>query len=299
MRIASIDIGTNTVLMVIADIENNNINVIDQYFDIARLGEGVDSSKLINEEAITRLIKILENFKNICDNNNVEKIFAVGTSALRDAKNKIDILDKIKNVTGILIKIISGELEAEMSFKGAVEKPGKSLLIDIGGGSTEIIVGDLNNIEFMKSINIGAVRITEKFFSEQPPTLCDMKKAQDFIESNLINLPDFEKVENYYGTAGTVTTIAATSINTTDDNIKAYEGLNLTYDDMNQVFKNFANSSTEEIIDKYKVHPKRADLITAGALILKLIYKRFNIKNIIVSSKGLRFGVIKNYKHIF
>ncbi len=297
MRTASIDIGTNSVLMLIADVTDGDIKVIRQYYDIARLGEGLSESGIINENAILRLSDILEFYYNECRQYKTEKIIAVGTSALRDAANNAEVIERIFNKTKIKINVISGLQEAKLSFSGAINSPEKSVLIDIGGGSTEIITGKGQEIDYSISLDMGAVRFTENYFSNQPPTLLEIQKAGDRIIDILENSVDTHKLKNvsaFYGVAGTATTIAATILNTTDDNIKAYDNFIINYDDLKSVFLKYISSTSDEIISKYKVHPKRADLISMGSLILICIFEYLKIEKLIVNSRGLRFGILKN-----
>jgi exopolyphosphatase/guanosine-5'-triphosphate,3'-diphosphate pyrophosphatase len=297
MTIATIDIGTNTVLMLISKCNGNDCQTIAHFHDIARLGEGVNKSEVISQESLDRLIIILNNFKQKCNDYNCDRIIVTGTSVFRDAWNSLEVIREIKNQTGLYVLILSGDDEAKYSFAGAVECEEKSGLIDIGGGSTEVVVGINDEIIYAKSIDIGAVRITEKFFSNQPPTPIEIKNAKDFITQKITDELDFsyfKEIKKFYGVAGTVTTIAATVLKTTDEDVTKYEGFNLKSNDVDSVYDKYIHSTTSEIINNYKVHPKRADLISAGSLILISLFELLNLNEIIVSSKGLRYGILKH-----
>jgi exopolyphosphatase/guanosine-5'-triphosphate,3'-diphosphate pyrophosphatase len=297
MRIASIDIGTNTVLMLIAEAESSsNFKVLRQEYDVARLGQDVDKTGIINDDAIQRTVNILNRCNKICKVYKVEKIFCSGTSALRDAKNSSNVVKTIFEATGIEIEVISGDEEAYLSFIGAIEDDKRSFLIDIGGGSTEYITGNIKELSFKKSFDIGAVRITERFFTNQPPTLSEITNAENYI-STLIKQEIQENVhniKNYYAVAGTATTIATSLNGLKDYEVDKIDGYILNYYDLTKMFELYSKSSKEDIITKYGVHHRRADLITAGALILKVSFEIMNIQELIVSSKGLRYGYLKS-----
>lgn len=294
---ASIDIGTNTVLMLIAEAnEYNKLNIIYQEYDVARLGEGVDNTKLINDDAFNRLYNILSRYIKKCNELRVKKIFVSGTSALRDAENGKEIIDRIKNELNIKIEIISGTNEAIYSYNGAVNSKGVNFLIDIGGGSTEFIIGQNDNLIFRKSINIGAVRLTERYFTSQPPNTNDVTTAENYIskiiQDEIISEINDISIDTYHGVAGTVTTIATSLLNLNDHEVDRIDGFTINKEDLNKLYQKFLNSETEIIINNFGVHPKRADLISAGTLILKVTFDILGIQNMIASSKGLRFGFL-------
>ncbi len=197
MKVASIDIGTNTLLLLIVDVKDGKIIPLHNSQFIARLGKNVDSSGLIQKEAFDRVLNALIEFKKISEKFGVERIFAIGTSALRDAKNRDEFLNFIKEKTGIEIKVISGEEEAKLTYLGAVSGLDKKFLktkitvIDIGGGSTEVILGSGFEIEKFVSLNIGTVRITEKFLKHSPPLDEEINDAKFYIQKEFEKIKDF------------------------------------------------------------------------------------------------------------
>lgn len=295
-RIASVDIGTNTVLMLVADIENNNLIKITEKFDVARLGEDVDKTGIIKQSAIERTKNILVQNNEICKSLNVEKVLAVGTSALRDAHNSKDVLMELSNALGSEIRVIEGSEEAALSFLGTVLDDELSMVIDIGGGSTEIIIGCGDRIIEKISLQVGAVRLTERFFKHiHPPHSEDIDNATEYISKLLSNsniLSDYKKV---YAVAGTATTLATTALGLADNEVDAANGYILSDDKLNLIYELYKSTSISDIETKLKVHPRRADLILSGALILKLIVGHFNIKQLIVSSHGLRYGILYDF----
>lgn len=294
-RYASFDIGTNTILMLIADCGKDlKLERIDEAYHVARLGENLDKTGIITEEAIQRASEILVNLKKSCDDYKVENILPVATSAMRDAKNGPEIKQRFDKILQADLKIISGEQEAALSFAGAVDNSRTSVVIDIGGGSTEIIFGRNLAVEYAKSLQIGAVRLTEKFFTAQPPNEIELNDSYDYIINNLKTLPFtyFPAGTNFYGVAGTATTVATTALGYDDSEVNKVDGYIATIDKIREIFKLYSESTTEEIISKYRVHPRRADLITSGTQILLAIMEYFGIESLKISSKGLRYGVI-------
>lgn len=295
MITASIDIGTNTILMLIADISGGDIKRLHEEYAVARLGRGIDNTGIINNEAIRRAEKILNEFKIIADNYNCERILPVATSASRDAKNGPEVIAFLSSLLDSQIRVISGDEEARLSYIGTVEAS-DGLVIDIGGGSTELIYGLNSEISFFKSLNIGAVRLTERYFSKQPPLPEEILSAKKHIEKHLEYLAGLpEKTGKVFAVAGTATTIATTANGLKDYEVHKIDGYRLSRDKLNEIFDLFSTSSSGFITKKLGVNPGRADLISAGTLILKTIAEKYGFDEFTVSAKGLRYGIIRDY----
>ena len=295
-RYAAIDIGTNTILMVVAELlDNGHINVLADEHHIARLGENLNRTGIISDAALGRASKILGKYSEICSKLQVDIIDAVGTSALRDAVNH-EIASKILgDKIGHKIKIISGEKEAYLSFIGTIEDNHQSLVIDIGGGSTEFILGSSESIDFRKSMNIGAVRLTEKYIDKHPPNENSLNQLKKTVQQSLDeHLPDDLVFDKIYAVAGTPTTIAAIAIGLLDDSHENVHGYILKIDDLKNILNLFIENHVDYLINNLFIHPKRADVITAGTVILIESLKHLKKDTCIVSSKGLRYGVLKS-----
>lgn len=297
MRIASIDIGTNTILMLIVEsIGNSEFHILNQQFSTPRLGEGVDKNGIISQNAINRALEVLINYKKICNDYKVDVIKAVGTSALRDAKNSSEVLKIFKSILNYDVEVISGENEAYLSFIGSVNSTKRSLLIDIGGGSTELIIGENNQIQNRISLQIGAVRITEKFFKNIYPINDNFyNDAINYIKEQLNNFKIDSKIEFIYSVAGTPCSIATALKGIPDYEVDKVDGEKIYIEDIQNILNKFKLMNPYEISEKYLINPKRADIIAAGTLILYLILQQYNLNYTIVSSKGLRFGIIKDF----
>lgn len=294
-RYAAIDIGTNTILMLIAEKSKDGsiLSLADEH-SIARLGEGVDKTGKINENAVKRAANILKKYRKLIIKHSVDTIRVAGTAALRDAKNAKQVREQLESIIESKIEIIPGIREAELSFLGAVEDTNPSVVIDIGGGSTEIIFGNNNELTDRNSLNIGAVRITERIFGDHPPSRNEISDAMEIIDSELSENISEKYQGKFYAVAGTPTTIAAIAMNMKEYDDDRVNGFDLTIDKTEKVFDQFLKLSVEDISNKFNIHPKRADVITAGTLILLRIMKFFSVKSVIVSSHGLRYGMIKD-----
>jgi len=307
-RLASIDIGTNTILLLIAEIDENKLKknriiykVICDEHRIARLGEGVNQTGVINNEAIKRAISILVDYKKIIAKNITKNINSedkskylrvVSTSAIRDSKNKDEVIKKLSKAIEHKVEMLSGEVEAELSYLGSKETNKSSIIIDIGGGSTEFISGDDSWINYKKSLDIGAVRITEMFFSNYPPTNNEINKANSFIKSQLSNLDLSVLKGDLYAVAGTPTSLTQIKLGLNNFDNEKIHLHKMSLDNLTEIIDILKSSSTHELINNYYVHPKRADVLLAGSLILYEYLKISDFKYFYTSTKGLRYGII-------
>lgn len=299
MRIAGIDIGTNTILMTIADYDGNNLKIIRDEHSLARLGQNLNQTGLISEQALDRAVKILNNYKLICENLNVDRINAAGTSAMRDAKNSGEVLKILSETLNNNIRVLSGSEEANISFLGTVEDDQESMVVDIGGGSTEIIHGKETNIFNHISIQMGAVRLAEKYLLPHPPEPDKIQSAITSIRQDLDSVKFACDDCKLYAVAGTPTTLAAISLGLKDYDREKVHLYKLSKNKINHLVDLLFKTSLNDIIEKFGVNPMRADVISAGGLILKLIMEKLEKDSVIVSANGLRFGLIKSvFKNI-
>lgn len=294
-RIAGIDLGTNSFLCLIADLNTDgSFSIVSDEVEVVRLGQDVNATKLFQPQALDRAKKTLRKFKESLDKHKPGKILAVATSAARDVGNS-DELKKICSDLGIPLEIISGPQEAEMTFKGAISASRDQKIravIDIGGGSTEIIVGDATAIFQKSSIDIGAVRITEMFFNQHPPTQETVDKAKNYIQSKaaeVISKLDTSKIDEMLAVAGTPTELASSQVGGYDP--KKIDNFVLSISDLESWISKLSTANIEERVRVLKISPGRADIIFAGVLILTEILKQFGRDHYKVSTRGLRYGV--------
>ncbi len=297
-RIATIDIGTNTALLLIADLDfaSQTLHTIYNHQEIIRLGKGVDKDRRINPDAIERLLNCLRFYRSLIEQHDAKLIRAVATSAVRDALNRDEILRLVRSQIGIEIELLSGDAEAELTFQGAIAgwqnllEP--FLVIDIGGGSTELILGDSNGIRDKVSLDIGSVRLTERFFHAQPPSDESFAQAHSFLIDVFSNeLSRFiSGRESVIGVAGTIVTLAAQAQGLKQFENEKLHGYRLAYSSVESQLHFFKTHSIDEIVAA-GVESGRADVITAGTMILWTFMRIFGAKQLTVSTQGLRYGV--------
>ena len=292
MRIASIDIGTNTLLLLIGEVQaDGSLSIVHDEHSIARLGEGVHASKCINEKAIERASHILHRYKLICDSYKVEKITIVATSAMRDADNAEYVCSILSSIIQKPISIISGKEEAYFSYVGSKETYDNPTIIDIGGGSTEIICMDNDHTIQSISLNIGAVRFTEKYFSTYPPSIDSIQEAIAEIKTSLSQFT-ISVHSPVIVVAGTPTTLACIDQGLDEYHRDKVHGYILTYDAISSITDMLCTSSYDSLFSIKGINPKRADILPAGSFLLKSLLSYFAIEHCIVSTKGLRYGVL-------
>ena len=298
MRKASIDLGTNTCLLLIADRDpaaGNLKTVLDQS-TIVRLGQGVDLKKMLQPEAMERTLACLKEYsENVKKSGlNPKDTLCVATSQARDAKNSGDFFERVKKETGFIFQTISGEKEAEYTFAGALldgMSPDSWSVIDIGGGSTEL----MNEADRM-SLDIGSVRFTERFLKSDPVTDQEFWACQELIDSELEKLlawkNKYPKASQLVAVAGTATTLAGWHLLLKRFNPRKINEVELTRGDVHRMVEELKWRTVEERKSIPGMEPMRADVILAGALILWRALEVLGFEKCRVSTRGLRYGVI-------
>jgi exopolyphosphatase/guanosine-5'-triphosphate,3'-diphosphate pyrophosphatase len=298
MRIAALDIGTNTILMLIADCAPpSQLTVLRDEHVIARLGQGVDESKQITPEAARRALEYLAQFKQIAEKEGAEKIVACGTSALRDAANRDEFAAAVHQEIGLEVEILKGDEEAELTYLGAVSNYGDSsddrfVVLDIGGGSTEITSGNGFKVKSRQSVDVGCVRLTERILRTSPPTIEALHAVKSLIEKEFsehtINMDNAKLI----GVAGTLTTLAALDLRLPTFDREKVGGHVLTLERIQALFDELSRKTHDELLAYPQILPKRADVIVAGAVILLEALQLIRATSITVSDRGLRYGMV-------
>ncbi len=298
MIVASIDIGTNTVLLLIAKVDTINQTVEPLYEEqrMPRLGKGLKKDGLINDEKIELLDRILQDYLETIQYYKCDKVIATGTNALRIAKNSDEILKRIDVRFGIVIDVITGDKEAELAYRGAtnsIKNFNSAMVIDIGGGSTEIIFGDRNGITSKKSFPLGSVSVTENNLQHHPPTIDEITKLRDELVIKFNKLKENAVRELTIGIAGTVTTIACMIKGLKNFDSSIIEGTVITSNELEKLIERLQKMKPIEILAEFgDVLNGREDIITGGAIILSEIIKLSKTYDLIVSSRGIRYGAI-------
>ena len=300
MKIGTIDIGTNSMRLLIADYKNNKIENRKKYINITRIGQGVDDKGYITEEALERNLNALKEFADKCIEEKCEKVYCMGTSALRDSKNGQDFVNRAKELTNIDVKIICGEEESNLGFMGVLEGAGgdKSnyiLVLDIGGGSTEFIVGNEDGIKFCKSENVGALRMTEKFITTDPISDEEFNKMSDFIEKTISSTLDKIKgmhVSKLVGIGGAITSLSAMNQQLEVYSMEKVHKSVVTKKDLEKILQNLKKMTLSDKKTIKGLQPKRADIITAGVKILHIVMEKLEIEKIMISEYDNLEGLI-------
>ena len=297
MKIASIDIGTNTVLLLVANVNGSGeISTLAYEQRVPRLGKGVDVRKNLQPDSMHRVVEVLREYREIISQHHPDAVVVCGTSAVRDAVNRDEFAHLIARNTGLSLEILSGDDEALWTYRGAISgMPGirRSTVIDIGGGSTEITIGEGQRIERKVSLDIGSVRLTERLFRHDPPTPREVQGAIDLVQGELSKVVGFEFAgRTLVGVAGTATTLAILAQGVREFNIRAVTNVRLTLDTVRELVEKLRQMNSSAILQLSSVMEGRADVITAGALILREVLIRFGFDEMIVSERGVRYGIV-------
>lgn len=302
MHIASIDIGSNTVLLLISEINlrDKTLNALRNEYRIPRLGGNLKPGSPLMEAKIAELLGILRDYKKIIDDYGCSEVLAIGTNALRIASNSREVLKLAEEETGIKTEVITGEKEARYSYLGAsAEYPHDqvSLVIDIGGGSTELTIGKGEEIYFSKSFQIGVVSLKEKYMIQdhEPQSVRkEMKEYSSGVFSEVFG-KDFN-IGRAISIGGTPTTLY-TIINKLPQFIESQiHGREISKTQLTACTDELINLTPHQIITAYPaVTPGREDVITAGAVIMESLLEGLNLPSFLVSTKGIRYGVVYDY----
>jgi len=301
MNIASIDIGTNTVILLIAkaDRSKNSLLALHNEYRMPRIGKGLQPNGAIIEEKVNLLFSILTEYKTIIEKYRCEKILVTATNAFRLASNSNEISDRIKDKFNFDLNIITGEVEAKYAFLGALsgtEIAGLTLVIDIGGGSTELIFGNGSEIIFKHSYPIGSVIATENYLMHSPPLPDEMEKLELKLKVILKGITEISKPEKVIAIAGTATTLACMVKGLKEFDEAKIDGSYLTAVDLKYLISEIKILLPEQIKKNYgNVLSGREDIILGGALILKQIMRIIDVDKVSVSSRGIRYGAIINF----
>ena len=299
-RGAFFDIGTNTVLCLIAEMrETGRFRVLDDLAEIARLGEGVDRARAISPQGDERARQVLARYIDHCKNLGVEEFHAVGTSALRDAANSSEVRSRWREQLGIDVRVLSGKEEAEYSFlavqKGLALAGRELLVIDIGGGSTEFVRGNDHGVGDALSIDVGSVRLTERYLRSDPVRPSETAALLDAIDQALGPLERWAREPaplTLVGIAATFTTLAAIEKKLARYSHSEIHGSALAFEEVQRQRKWFEAITIAERKTIVGLDPKRADVIFAGACIIERIMFLLKKTQALVSDQGVRYGLL-------
>jgi exopolyphosphatase / guanosine-5'-triphosphate,3'-diphosphate pyrophosphatase len=299
MRIATIDAGTNTVLLLITEsAEKGKMRVLEDVHAIARLGEGVDEHRAITRDAFERFQAVLREHQALILKHECHHVKLAATSAMRDAANSAEVANLIKAEFGYEMEIISGKEEAALTYRGALlgldyEESKVLGVLDIGGGSTEVSFGSIKHFVRGVSMNIGAVRMTERFLNRAPyPNEAVSKATLDISQAVQAVAKELAAPDHLIAVAGTPTSLAAMKLGLETFDPSKVNGTTLTLQEIEMFLGACLTRSTEQLLEYFPVINKaRADILPAGTLILYSIMRMLKSTEVIVSTRGLRYGL--------
>jgi exopolyphosphatase/guanosine-5'-triphosphate,3'-diphosphate pyrophosphatase len=294
---AAIDIGTNSIRLLIVKIKERDIIPVYRAIKSVRIGRTVDSRRIINEDAIQKAAEVVAGFGKLSASHGCKEVYAVATSAVRDAENKDKLLQKILKLGGPKVRVISGDKEAQLTFLGAIwgEADQSVFVTDIGGGSTELVTGQNGRITFSCSIDIGAVRLKERFLTADPIDPIEYENMKKHIESTLYEpllcIKSISPLKSL-AVSGTVTNLAAIDLGLSVYDPDKVEGHILYRSRTADIQKRFLETPVAKRRIIPGLQPERADIIPAGTQILLSIMEFLGLDSIIVKESDILKGII-------
>jgi exopolyphosphatase/guanosine-5'-triphosphate,3'-diphosphate pyrophosphatase len=299
LRGAVVDVGANSVKMVIGEIdEGGDLRLLADSMRFARLGEGVSATGKLSLEAQERTLAVTEEFLKVAKRHQVEKIRLVGTSALREVENRAEFLARVRREFGIDLEVLSEKDEARLSYTAVVLDPsfkkyqGQLCVADIGGGSTELILGESRAITFWQSLRLGAVRLTEQILKSDPPNREEVAKAEKAAEAAIRSAAEGHRASRVAGVGGTVVSLARIWKGLPSAKTEEVHGVRMSNSDCRQMLDRLSSLSIAQRKTLVGLDADRADIILAGAIILEQILSILAANELLVSIRGLRHGVL-------
>ena len=294
-RVAAFDCGTNSIRLLVCDLQGSAKTDHLREMKIVRLGQGVDRTGRLADDAIGRTLSATRDYAELIPLLGVETIVFCATSAVRDADNGEAFCDAIEGILGVRPIVLDGPSEARATFLGATRElsPERSLVVDIGGGSTEVVVGLGEELESAVSLDVGSVRLTERFLHSDPPTSAEITECAAHVDVLLEPVADFAPVSRFVGVAGTITTVVAHALKLEAYDSRAIHGAELSHDVVRASCRQLIEMSVAERRTLPFMHPGRADVIGGGALILDRILERlpFATSTMIASEQDILDGI--------
>jgi exopolyphosphatase/guanosine-5'-triphosphate,3'-diphosphate pyrophosphatase len=307
-RVAAVDCGTNSIRLLVTDVlaEGAHTDVLRR-MEVVRLGQGVDATGRLAPEAIERTRRVLAEYADQARDLGATAVRMVATSATRDATNRTDFEDMVSATLGQLPDVVTGREEAELSFLGATASLAAAaaahsvapprppfLVVDIGGGSTEFVLGDAGGVRAARSVDIGCVRLTERHLHRDPPACEEVVRAEKDIRAALDDVRAEVAVEEavtLVGLAGSVTTVAALALELPAYDAEAIHGSRIAVDAVRAVAADLLAASRTRRAAMPVMHPGRVDVIGAGSLILRVLMDEFGMADVVVSEHDILDGI--------
>ncbi len=294
---AVIDVGTHSILYLLVE-KNARGDFISPFQEIqsVRLGRNVDNAGTIRGEVLTETLQVLKHYRALASKQNADQIVVVGTRVFRAARNRKRVCKRIQNETGLNAEMLTEKEEAEWSYRGALYERkwlGQNTMVDIGGGSTEVVLGNGNQILDWESTNLGAVGVTERFIHHDPPLPSEFSVMETSVFSSLKDRGAslLEQGERLIAVGGTPTTLAALDLSLKKYDSHRVDRYVMRYLTIENILDRMKRIPIAERRKLLKLDPDRADIILAGTTILKICMRLGRFEEVIVSDRGLRFGI--------
>jgi exopolyphosphatase/guanosine-5'-triphosphate,3'-diphosphate pyrophosphatase len=294
VRVASVDLGTNSTRLLVADVEDGSFEEVARRLKITRLGEGVDERKRLLPAPIARVRNVLTDFRREAEQLGAERTLAVATSAVRDAENGDAFLGEVEWSYGFQTRLLSGDEEAELTFRGVStgrDVAEDTLVVDIGGGSTELVVGGPEGLRFHDSLDIGGVRLTERFLYSDPPTDEELDACGAAVRELLAErVPREVRPPAAIGVAGTITSLAALDLGLAEYDPDQVHGHRLSREGVQTQLERLAALPLAERREIPALDPERAPVIVAGTVILREVLDHFGLDALEASERDILDG---------
>jgi len=296
MRVAAVDIGTNSTRLLVADVEDRQLADVERETRVTRLGEGVDERRRLLPVPIARVRNVLTDYRRTLERLGAERTLAIATSAIRDAENGEAFLGEVEWSYGFETRLLSGHDEALMMFRGVTaERPlgDGTVIVDVGGGSTELVAGGPGGVRWHDSLDIGSVRLTERFLPSDPPTLTELDACAAATRALLAErVPDDVRTSTRagIGVAGTITSIAALALGLDRYDRDRVHGFALASSALDEQLDRLASVPLSERRKLRPLDPDRAPVIVAGAVIAREVMSFFDLAAIEISERDILDG---------
>jgi exopolyphosphatase / guanosine-5'-triphosphate,3'-diphosphate pyrophosphatase len=291
MRVAAIDQGTNTTRLLVADVDDGRVEDVVARQEITRLGEGVDSRRRLLPLPIARVRNVLTEYRREAERLGAERTLLIATSAVRDADNGEAFLGEIEWSYGFTTQLLGGEDEAELTFRGVtsdrqLERP--TLVLDIGGGSTELVIAGPDGVRSRLSLDIGSVRLTERYLRGDPPSAAELGACAEHVAASI---PEDLVVDDAIGVAGTITTLAAIELGLEEYDRERIHGHRLSLDAIEREVERLSLMPLTVREGVTGLHPDRAPVIVAGGIIVRETLSRLGLDALTVSERDILHGI--------
>jgi exopolyphosphatase/guanosine-5'-triphosphate,3'-diphosphate pyrophosphatase len=302
--LGAVDIGTNSVRLLVAEVDGSGrdakLRTLDRRMRITRLGQGVDRARALAPDAIARTVDVLREYRTALDEHQVDGIRATATSAARDASNRDEFFTAALDALGVTPELLSGAEEASLAFLGAtadLDAPAPYLVVDIGGGSTEFVLGT-DEPTGLVSLDIGCVRITEQFLTSDPPAPEELANAvasvRDLVADVPRVVPGALEAATLVGLAGTITTVAAIEQGLAEYDPERVHHFHLTRAAAEDVFRTLATESAAQRAHNPGLEPGRVDIIVGGVIVLVNILRVLGFDEVLVSEADILDGLVRS-----